>query len=59
VEGLVLVCATFGLRNADSVFWLREVRILVAARIRAWVCGLSLVGIAGSNSAGGMDVTFL
>jgi hypothetical protein len=28
----------------------------VAARSTAWVCGRSLVGIAGSNQAGGMDV---
>ena len=28
----------------------------VAARSKAWVCGHSLAGIAGSNSAGGMDV---
>jgi len=26
------------------------------ARSKAWVCGRSLAGIAGSNSAGGMDV---
>ena len=28
----------------------------VAARSKAWVCGRLLVGIAGSNPAGGMDV---
>jgi hypothetical protein len=28
----------------------------VAARSKAWVCGRSLVGIVGSNPAGGMDV---
>jgi len=28
----------------------------VAARSKAWVCGHSLAGIVGSNSAGGMDV---
>ena len=31
------------------------VHIPVAARSQAWVCGRSLVGIAGSNPAGGMD----
>jgi hypothetical protein len=28
----------------------------VAARFKAWVCGRSLAGIAGSNPAGGMVV---
>jgi len=28
----------------------------VAAQTKAWVCGCSLTGIAGSNPAGGMDV---
>jgi hypothetical protein len=27
----------------------------VAARAKAWVCGRSLAGFAGSNPAGGMD----
>ena len=58
-EGLVLVHATFGLENVDSVRWLQEVPIPVTARVRVWVCGRSLVGIAGSNSAGVMDVFFL
>jgi hypothetical protein len=31
----------------------------VAARSKAWDCGCSLTGIAGSNLAGGMDVCFL
>jgi hypothetical protein len=30
-----------------------------AARSKAWVCGRSLVGIVGSNPAGGMDVCLL
>ena len=30
--------------------------IPVAARSKAWVCGYSFAGIAGSNSTGGMDV---
>jgi hypothetical protein len=30
--------------------------IPVDARSKAWVCGLTLAGIAGSNSVGGMDV---
>jgi hypothetical protein len=33
--------------------------IPVAARSKAWVCGLSLVGISGSNPAGGMVVSLL
>ena len=31
----------------------------VAARIKAWVWGRSLAGIAGSNPAGEMDVCFI
>ena len=34
-------------------------QILVSARSRAWVCGRSLPGIAGSNPAGGMQVCLL
>jgi hypothetical protein len=30
--------------------------IWAAARYKAWVCGRSLAGIAGSNPTGGMDV---
>jgi hypothetical protein len=33
--------------------------IPVAARSKAWVCGGSLVGIAGSNPIGDMDVCLL
>jgi hypothetical protein len=33
--------------------------IPVAVRPKAWVCGSSLAGIAGSNLAGGMDVCLL
>ena len=31
----------------------------MAAQSKAWVYGCSLVGIAGSNRAGGMDVCLL
>jgi hypothetical protein len=31
----------------------------VAARSKVWVCARSLVGIAGSNPAGGMDVCLM
>ena len=31
----------------------------VATLFKAWVCGLSLVGIAGSNPAGGVEVCVL
>jgi hypothetical protein len=34
----------------------RSLPIPVAARFKAWVYGRSLVGIVGSNPAGGMDV---
>ena len=33
--------------------------IPVAVRSKAWVCGRSLTGIAGSNPDGGMDVYLL
>jgi hypothetical protein len=38
--------------------WLAQ-PIPVAAPSTVWVCGRSLAGIAGSNSAGGMDVCLL
>ena len=31
----------------------------MAARSKAWVCGRSLAGIAGSNPAGGMDMSLV
>jgi hypothetical protein len=31
--------------------------IPMAAQFKVWVCGRSLTGIVGSNSAGGMDVS--
>ena len=34
----------------------QNIQISVTARSKAWVCGRSLVGIAGSNTAGGVDV---
>ena len=33
--------------------------IAVATLPKAWVCGFSLAGTAGSNSTGGMDVCLL
>jgi hypothetical protein len=33
--------------------------IPVAAQSKVWVCGRSLAGIVGSNTAGGMDVYLL
>jgi len=33
--------------------------IPVVMLYKAWLCGLSFVGIAGSNIAGGMDVGLL
>jgi hypothetical protein len=30
----------------------------MAARSKAWVCGLSIAGVAGSDPAGTMDVCF-
>ena len=34
------------------------VAVQVAAQNKVWVCGRSLTGNAGSNPAGGMDVSF-
>ena len=34
----------------------RFLPIPVAARCKAWACGRSLAGVAGSNFAGSMDV---
>jgi len=36
---------------------LKQVPIPVATWPKAWVCGRSIAGIVGSNSAGGMDVS--
>jgi hypothetical protein len=44
-------------KYSGSVFFATP--ILVAIRPKAWVCGSSLAGIAGSNPAGGMDVCLL
>jgi len=38
---------------------LRDVLSLVAARSKAWVCGLSLAGIVDSNPTAGMDICLL
>jgi len=40
-------------------FYINIKPIRVAARSKAWVCGGSLSGIAGSNPSGGMDVCLL
>ena len=47
-----------------AVFWIIFTKVCgvpipVAARSKAWVCGCSLAGIAGSNSAGSIDVYLL
>jgi len=44
-------------KNIRTVFTSKP--ILVAARSKAWVCGRSLDGIAGSNPARDMDVFLL
>jgi hypothetical protein len=38
---------------------MNSVPITMAARSKAWVCGSSLAGIAGSNPVGSMDVCLL
>ena len=42
--------------NYSTVSVGKPARILVAARFKVWACGRSLVGIVGSNRAGGIDV---
>ena len=48
-----------------QILWLKFIQLIlsepipVAVRSKAWVCGHSLAGIAGSNPAGGMDVCLL
>jgi hypothetical protein len=37
----------------------REIQIPVAALSTAWVCGRPLVGIVGSNPAGGVNISLL
>jgi hypothetical protein len=39
--------------------YIQGMPIPVAVQSKAWVCGHSIAGIAGSNSAGGMDVCLL
>jgi hypothetical protein len=34
-----------------------QTEVRVAVRSKAWVCGRQLIGIAGSNPAGAMDVS--
>jgi hypothetical protein len=47
-----LILTNFGALNT-------KMPVPVAAQSKTWVCGLSLAGIAGSNSTGGMDVCLL
>jgi len=43
----------------DVLDTIHKLRFLLAAPSKAWVCGHSLAGIAGSNPAGSVDVSFL
>jgi len=45
--------------NIDRGIWILLWLIPAAAPSKAWVCGRSLAGIAGSNPVGGMDVGLL
>jgi hypothetical protein len=45
--------------NLHKYIWIFINNFPVGARSKAWVCGHSLAGIAGSNPAGGMDVCLL
>ena len=52
--GTLCVCN----RSVKGLLYLSAIVIPVAARSKMWVCGLSLSGIAGSNSARVTDVCF-
>jgi hypothetical protein len=39
----------------ESKYFIKNLLVSVAARSKVCVCGRSLVGIVGSNPAGGMD----
>jgi len=54
VSQLFNMCFTF--IDSSSIL---QTFIPVAARSKAWVCGRSLAGIAGSHSAGSIDVCLL
>jgi len=43
----------------DKTYLDMEKPIPVSARTKAWVCGRSLAGIAGSNRTGGMNICLL
>ena len=55
------LAASFHLAPYVQNYWnyFSALPISVAARSKAWVCGRSHAGIAGSNPAGNMDVTLL
>jgi hypothetical protein len=46
----------FGVLTGDLCHQIEVMSIPLAALSKASVCGRSLAGIAGSNSAGGVDV---
>ena len=55
-----LLVALFDWLTSDSNFaHIDQLPMLVAARSKAWVCGRSLTGTAGSNPTGDMDVCLL
>jgi len=45
--------------TCELIIWDKYKLITGAARSKAWVCGLSLAGIAGSNPSGDMEVCLL
>ena len=47
------------IKNVQLVGIINGVPISLAARSKAWVCGYSLVGIVGSNPAGGTNICLL
>jgi hypothetical protein len=53
------IAKVMGSEVSIYVYSLRHLSVLVAARSKAYECGRSPAGIAGSNSTGGMDVCLL
>jgi hypothetical protein len=55
----MLYLKNYSLRYTAYTNIMEQMAIPAAAQSKVWVCGHSLVGIAGSNPAGGMDVCLL
>jgi len=60
IQAMITVMNFMNLIHANALMHPQFVELFeeVAAWSKAWVCGSSLFGIAGSNPAGGMNVSF-